>query len=83
MNGIFRPCNLVLAAFASHMPIKASGDLMLKTEEYLIETADRCIRLARTGRELAASLEAMSNDLMAKAVELDTSRQKKNQKSSG
>ena len=44
---------------------------MLKTEEYLIETADRCIRLARAGREIAASLEAMSNDLMAKAVELD------------
>ncbi|MFZ0847539.1 MAG: hypothetical protein WAM62_17270 [Pseudolabrys sp.] len=65
------------------MPIKANRDLMLKTEEYLIETADRCIRLARAGRELAASLEAMSNDLMAKAVELDTSRQKKNQKTCG
>ena len=38
------------------------------TEEYLIETADRCNRLARVGRELAASLEAMSNDLMARAV---------------
>jgi hypothetical protein len=55
---------------------------MLKTEEYLIETADRCIRLAREGREIAASLEAMSNDLMAKAVELDTSRQK-TQKTAG
>lgn len=50
---------------------------MLKTEEYLIETADRCIRLARAGREIAADLEAISNDLMAKAVELDTTRQKK------
>lgn len=47
------------------------------TEEYLIETADRCNRLARVGRELAASLEAMSNDLMAKAVALDTARDKK------
>lgn len=47
---------------------------MLKTEEYLIETADRCIRLAREGRELVDRLEAISNELMAKAVELDTKR---------
>jgi hypothetical protein len=50
---------------------------MLKTEEYLIETADRCIRLAREGRELFERLEAISNELMAKAVELDTTRDKK------
>jgi hypothetical protein len=49
---------------------------MLKTEEYLIETADRCIRLARQGRELIERLEAISNELMAKAVELDTDRDK-------
>jgi len=49
---------------------------MLKTEEYLIETADRCVRLAREGRQLVDRLEAISNDLMAKAVEIDTSRQK-------
>lgn len=48
----------------------------MKTAEYLIETADRCIRLAREGRELAANLEAMSNELMAKAVALDTTREK-------
>jgi hypothetical protein len=54
---------------------------MLTTEEYLIETADRCIRLAREGRQIADSLETMSNDLMAKAVELETTQQKnKNQK---
>ncbi len=47
---------------------------MSKTEEYLIETADRCIRLAQAGREIAADLEAISNDLMAKAVELDTAK---------
>ena len=51
---------------------------MLKTEEYLIEIADRCNRLARAGREIAASLEAMGNDLMAKAVALDTKRDKNN-----
>lgn len=47
---------------------------MLKTEEYLIETADRCTRLAREGRGLIEQLEAISNELMAKAVELDTTR---------
>ena len=57
---------------------------MLNTEEYLIETADRCKRLARAGREVADSLEAISNDLMARAVQLDTTRDKnKNQKSCG
>jgi hypothetical protein len=49
---------------------------MLKTEEYLIETADRCIRLAREGRQLVDRLEAISNELMAKAVEIDTKREK-------
>ena len=53
---------------------------MLKTEEYLIETADRCNGLAREGRELVSRLEAISNELMAKAVELDTCREKKNKK---
>ena len=50
---------------------------MLKTEEYLVETADRCIRLAREGRELIERLEAISHELMAKAVELDTDRDRK------
>lgn len=50
---------------------------MSKTEQYLIETADRCTRLARAGREIAADLEALSNELMAKAVELDTNREQK------
>jgi len=49
---------------------------MLKTEEYLVETADRCIRLAREGRGLIERLEALSHELMAKAVELDTNRDK-------
>jgi hypothetical protein len=54
---------------------------MRKTEGYLGETADRCIRLAREGRDLMERLEAISNELMAKAVELDTDRDRK--KSSG
>ena len=50
---------------------------MVETEEYLIKTADQCVRLAQMGRELAESLEAMSNELMAKAVELDSKRDRK------
>lgn len=50
---------------------------MPETEQYLIDAADRCNRLARLGREIAANLESMSNDLMAKAVELDTARDRK------
>jgi hypothetical protein len=49
---------------------------MRKTAEYLIDTADQCAQLARAGRDMAARLEAMSNNLMAKAVELDTARQR-------
>jgi len=49
---------------------------MLKLEEYLVETADHCIRLAREGRGLIDRLEAISHELMAKAVELDTKRDK-------
>lgn len=47
----------------------------------LIEATDRCTGLAREGRELIERLEAMRNDLMAKAVELDTTRQKAKKKS--
>jgi hypothetical protein len=47
---------------------------MSDTEQYLIETADKCAGLARLGREIAADLEAMSNDLLARAVTIDTAR---------
>ena len=56
---------------------------MLKTEEYLVETADRCIRLAREGRQLIERLESISNELMAKAVELDTTRDKNGKHAAG
>ena len=55
------------------------GEIMPTTEEYLIETADRCARLAREGRSLLERLEAISHELMAKAVELDTERDKNQQ----
>jgi hypothetical protein len=63
-----------LYAFARQI---VHGEIMLKTEEYLIETADQCIRLAREGRGLVERLEALSHELMARAVELDTARDKK------
>lgn len=56
---------------------------MLETAEYLIETADRCSGLAREGRALVLRLEAISNELMAKAVELDTHRDKKDSSGKG
>jgi hypothetical protein len=49
---------------------------MAKTEDYLIETADRCKRIAREGRGLIDQLETITDELMAKAVELDTDRDK-------
>ena len=51
---------------------------MRDIEQYLIDTADRCVELARAGRQMADRLEAISNDLMAKAVELDSERDKRN-----
>lgn len=56
---------------------------MSDTEHYLIDAADRCVRIARLGRELAAGLESLSNDLMAKAVELDTARDRQSKARAG
>jgi hypothetical protein len=56
---------------------------MSKTEEYLIEAADQCTGLAREGRALVERLEAISNELMAKAVELDATRQKEEKQAGG
>jgi hypothetical protein len=70
--------NLVAAVIIDICPQKkAYGDIMAKTEEYLIETADRCTRLAKEGRGLMQRLEAIRDELMAKAVELDTERDRK------
>jgi len=72
--------------------------------DYLIETSDRCIRIAKdgrqlvdeldsaigpetkepfsrvsaSGRELLNELQTIGRELLAKAVELDTERQKNN-----
>ncbi|RDV03195.1 hypothetical protein [Undibacter mobilis] len=51
---------------------------MQDIEQYLIDKADECARLARAGRELADSLETMGHDLMARAVALDSARDRLN-----
>jgi hypothetical protein len=77
--------------------------------DYLIETSDRCIRIAKHGRQLVNELDAaigpgtnepfsrvsangrklldeletVGHELLAKAVELDTKRQKNNPTSFG
>lgn len=55
------------------------GIPMRSTEHYLIDMADECVQLARAGREMASRLEEMSEKLMAKAVELDTAKQRDEQ----
>ena len=47
---------------------------MSTTEEYLIESADRLARTVRELRELADRLSQVGDDLLAKAIELDTIR---------
>jgi hypothetical protein len=49
---------------------------MTQLAENLIEAADHCARLAKAQRETAEELEAISRQLLAKAVEIDTTRQK-------
>lgn len=58
------------------LPDRSTKIIMLTTEENLIETADRCIRQTRKGRVLIERLEAISDELMAHAGELDTTRDK-------
>ena len=53
--------------------------MMAATEDadYFLERAERCFRMkemAADNRELAVALETMANEFMAKAVELDTER---------
>ena len=51
--------------------------------DYCVEKAEQCFRLARLAKipnvglaEIATNLEAIGNELMAKAVELETVRQR-------
>jgi hypothetical protein len=49
----------------------------MQDAEYFIEKAEECLRLVRQARENADNLEGLANQLMAKAVEIDTDRQRK------
>jgi hypothetical protein len=47
--------------------------------DYFIEKADQCLilsKMAGSDRELARMLRAMADEFMAKAVEIDTEREK-------
>lgn len=49
---------------------------MSRIEEHLIETADELVLVGERLRELASTLDDINRRLLAKAVELDTIRQK-------
>jgi hypothetical protein len=54
----------------------------MQDAEYFIEKAEECLRLVRQARENADNLEGLANQLMAKAVEIDTDRQRKSRNKS-
>jgi hypothetical protein len=54
----------------------------MQDANYFLEKADECFGLsemAGANRELAAALQSMGNEFMAKAVEIDTKRDRDNQ----
>ncbi|MGE0565611.1 MAG: hypothetical protein AB7O50_13960 [Pseudolabrys sp.] len=53
----------------------------MQDAQYFMDKADDCLRLVRQAREAADQLEAMASEFWAKAVEIDTDRDRKAQKS--
>lgn len=53
----------------------------MQDAQYFMDKADDCLRLVRQAREAADQLEAMASEFWAKAVEIDTVRDRKAQKS--
>jgi hypothetical protein len=60
----------------------------LLNAEYFVDKAEQCFRLARLAKtpnfarsEIVTNLEALGNELMAKAVEIETVRQRACRKS--
>jgi hypothetical protein len=56
---------------------------MMMDAEYFLEKAEQCFRLAKLAKqpgniaaEIAANLEALGNEFMTRAVEIETVRQK-------
>lgn len=53
----------------------------MQDAQYFMDKADDCLRLVRQARDAADQLEAMASEFWAKAVEIDTERDRKAQKS--
>lgn len=48
----------------------------MQNPQYFLDKADECMRLVRTARETADRLEGMAHDFMARAVEIETARER-------
>jgi preprotein translocase subunit Sss1 len=69
-------------------PIATAGrkhhvNVAMQPADYLVEKADECFRIARYARkpditefDVATKIEAMGNEFMTKAVEIETDRQR-------
>jgi hypothetical protein len=51
------------------------------SSDYFLEKAQECLRLARSDREIAESLEAMGHEFLKKAAEITKSLQQEAPKS--
>jgi hypothetical protein len=71
----------VPAAPTSLFHIALKDNSTMQDAEYFVAKADECLRLVKLARETAQSLEDMAHEFMAKAVDLDTTRDR-NQKTS-
>jgi hypothetical protein len=49
----------------------------MQDAQYFMDKADDCLRLVRQAREAADQLETMASEFWAKAVEIDTDRDRK------
>ena len=75
----FQLCIIALATSASAVYLAVT----MLDPDYCVDKAEQCFRLARLAKspnfaraEIVTNLEAMGNELMAKAVEIETVRQR-------
>lgn len=52
----------------------------MQDAEYFVAKAEECLRIVRKARENVDSLEGLANELMAKAVAIDTDQDRENTK---
>jgi hypothetical protein len=79
----FQPCTIAFATIARRSYL---GAIMLDAD-YCVEKAEQCFRLARLAKspdvalsEIATNLEAIGHELMTKAVEIESTRQRGSRK---